>query len=88
MTIKNYSVARIAQYTQDGIGKAERHIERKNKTYENMNVVQDRSERNVWFKSCGDLTYNEIWQSSQYVKELIPNYTPGQEIGSKDFLFC
>ena len=34
----------------------------------------------------GDLTYNEIWQSSQYVKELIPNYTPGQEIGSKDFV--
>ena len=59
MTGKNYSVARIAQYTQDGIGKAERHIERKNKTYENMNVVQERSEMNVRFKSCGDLTYIE-----------------------------
>ena len=59
MTGKNYSVARIAQYTQDGISKAERHIERKNKTYENMNVDLSRSEMNVRFKSCGDLTYNE-----------------------------
>ena len=59
MTSKNYSVARIAQYTQDGISKAERHIERKGKTYENMNVDLESSERNVRFKSCEDLTYNE-----------------------------
>lgn len=34
----------------------------------------------------GDLTYNEIWQSARYVEEVIPNYTPGQEIGRKDFV--
>ena len=27
---KNYAVARVVQYTRAGVGKAERHIERKN----------------------------------------------------------
>ncbi len=57
---KNYSVARIEQYTQTGIGKAERHIERKNETYENMNVDLNQTHRNVHFKSCGELTYNAL----------------------------
>ena len=35
---KNYSVARVEQHTAAGIGKSERHIERKNESYENMNV--------------------------------------------------
>lgn len=34
----------------------------------------------------GDMTYNEVWQSARYVEEIIPNYTPGQEIGRKDFI--
>lgn len=56
--MSNFSVARVVQHTQAGVGKAERHIERKNKTYENMNVDLSRTPMNVHFKSCGDLTYN------------------------------
>lgn len=55
---KNYAVARVEQYTKDSIGKAERHIERKNKNYANMNVDLSRTDMNVHFKSAGDLTYN------------------------------
>ena len=55
---KNYAVARVEQYTKDSIGKAERHIERKNKNYANMNVDLSRSDWNIHFKSAGDLTYN------------------------------
>ena len=54
---KNYSVVRVAQYTRESIGMAERHIERKNQSYENMNVDSSRSYKNVHFKSSGDLTY-------------------------------
>ena len=56
---KNYAVARVVQYTQAGIGKAERHIERKNQNYENMNVNLSQSPRNVHFKTCEDLTYSQ-----------------------------
>ena len=56
---KNYAVARVVQYTQAGIGKAERHIERKNQNYENMNVDLSQSSRNVHFKSCEDPTYSQ-----------------------------
>ena len=55
---KNYAVARVEQYTKDSIGKAERHIERKNKNYANMNVDLSRFEMNIHFKSAGELTYN------------------------------
>ena len=58
MSEKNYSVARVVQYTKAGIGKAERHIERKNETYENMNVDLSRTSMNVHFRDCGDLTYS------------------------------
>ena len=34
----NYSVARVETYTKTSITKAERHNERKNKSYSNMNV--------------------------------------------------
>ena len=57
MSEKNYSVARVVQYSKDGIGKAERHIERKNESYENMNVDLSRSSQNVHFKGFGKLTY-------------------------------
>lgn len=56
---KNYAVARVVQYTQAGIGKAERHIERKNQNYENMNVNLSQTSRNVHFKSCEDPTYSQ-----------------------------
>lgn len=55
---KNYAVARVEQYTKDSIGKAERHIERKNKNYANMNVDLSRTGMNIHFKRAGDLTYN------------------------------
>ncbi len=55
---KNYSVARVEQHTAAGIGKSERHIERKNESYENMNVDLSRTPLNVHFKGCGELTYN------------------------------
>ena len=55
---KNYAVARVQQYTKASIGKSERHIERKNQNYENMNVDLSQTPRNVHFQSCGDLTYN------------------------------
>ena len=51
---KNYAVARVVQYTQAGIGKAERHIERKNQSYENMNVDLSQTPQNVHFKRCED----------------------------------
>ena len=55
---KNYAVARVQQYAKASIGKSERHIERKNQNYENMNVDLSQTPRNVHFQSCGDLTYN------------------------------
>ena len=55
---KNYAVARVQQYTKASVGKTERHIERKNQNYENMNVDLSQTPRNVHFQSCGDLTYN------------------------------
>ncbi len=56
---KNYAVARVVQYTQAGVGKAERHIERKNQSYENMNVDLSQTPQNVHFKRCEDQTYNQ-----------------------------
>ena len=59
MTKQNFSVARIETRTRATVGKFERHIERKNDSYENMNVDLSRTPMNVSFKSCGELTYNE-----------------------------
>lgn len=59
MSKKNYSVARVVTHTQSTIGKCERHNERKNESYANMNVDTARCDMNVHFKGCGALTYNE-----------------------------
>ena len=59
MSKKNYSVARVVTHTQSTIGKCERHNERKNESYANMNVDTARCDMNVHFKDCGELTYNE-----------------------------
>ena len=59
MAKQNFSVARIETRTRVTVGKFERHIERKNDSYENMNVDLSRTPMNVSFKSCGELTYNE-----------------------------
>ncbi|MDO4529473.1 MAG: plasmid recombination protein, partial [Lachnospiraceae bacterium] len=57
---KNMSVARIARYTSANIGKAERHNERKNDTYENLNVDPERIRMNVHFKDPGKSSFMEI----------------------------
>lgn len=62
MARQNYSVARVKTRTQESVSKFERHIERKNEHYANMNVDLDRAPMNVQYKGCGDLTYNEMLQ--------------------------
>ena len=62
----NYSVARVQTYTRASILKAERHNERKNENYSNMNVNLTQTQNNVHYKKC-DSTYNER------LKEMIDN---------------
>lgn len=54
----NYSVARVETYTRVSIVKAERHNERKNESYSNMNVDLAQTPNNVHYKKCKK-TYNE-----------------------------
>ena len=54
----NYSVARVETYTRASIVKAERHNERKNESYSNMNVDLTQTPNNVHYKICKS-TYNE-----------------------------
>ncbi len=54
----NYSVARVVTYTKQSIGKAEKHNERKNTNYSNMNVNLEQTKNNVHYKTC-NTTYNE-----------------------------
>lgn len=58
----SWSVARVAKLTAAGVQKNERHNERKNESYANMNVDLERSPLNVYFKDTGGLTYNEYFQ--------------------------
>lgn len=62
MARQNYSVARVKTRTQESVSKFERHIERKNEHYANMNVDLERAPMNVQYKGCGELTYNEMLQ--------------------------
>ncbi len=62
----NYSVARVETYTRASVVKAERHNERKNKTYSNMNVDLTQTSKNVHYRKCKN-TYNER------LKEMIDN---------------
>ena len=55
------SVARVVKLSADNAGKAERHNERKNASYENVNVEPERIPLNISFKSAGDMTYNEYF---------------------------
>ncbi len=59
MSKKNFTVARIVTHTQASIGKCERHNERKNESYGNMNVDLERTPMNIHFRDCGRATYNE-----------------------------
>ena len=56
MSRQNFSVSKVETRTRDSIGKYERHNERKNEHYGNMNVDLSRTPMNVHFKSCGDMT--------------------------------
>lgn len=62
----NYSVARVETYTKVSIIKAERHNERKNSSYANMNIDLTQTPNNVHYKRC-ETTYNER------LKELVNN---------------
>lgn len=59
MEKRNFTVARIVTHTQASIGKCERHNERKNESYGNMNVDLGRTPMNIHFRDCGGTTYNE-----------------------------
>lgn len=54
------SCARVQTYTAAKISAAEKHNERKNSDYSNINVVPERLPMNVHFKSPGDKTYMRI----------------------------
>lgn len=58
-TKPDMSCARVKQYQSSEISKAERHNERKNESYDNINVVPERIEFNVHFKSPECETYME-----------------------------
>ena len=51
------SCARVKKYTAFDVSKAERHNERKNESYENMNVIEERIPYNCAFQKafCPDL---------------------------------
>lgn len=61
MAKPNMSVARVVKLNASSVGKSERHNERKNTNYKNVNVVPERIPFNVSFKSPGDMTYNEYF---------------------------
>ena len=63
MERKHMSVARVEKLTAANVGKAERHNERKNESYANINVVPERIPLNVSFKSPEGMTYNEYFKS-------------------------
>ena len=54
------SCARVKQYKSSDIGAAERHNERKNESYDNINVVPERIPLNVHFCDPGGKSYMEI----------------------------
>lgn len=60
MANKDMSCARVKQYKASNIGASERHNERKNDTYSNLNVVPERMQYNVHFKDPGEKTYMDI----------------------------
>ncbi len=55
---QHFSVARVVTHTKEDISKFERHDERKNKAYSNMNIVEERIPMNVYFKRY-DCTINQ-----------------------------
>ena len=58
----NWSVVRVEIISAEGAQKTERHNERKNESYANLNVDTEQIARNIHFKDTGGLTYNEYFQ--------------------------
>lgn len=54
------SCARVKQYQASDIGSAERHNERKNSSYDNINVEMDRIPFNVHYRDTGGQSYMNI----------------------------
>ena len=54
------SCARVKQYQSSDIGSAERHNERKNSNYDNINVIPERIPMNVHYKDTGGKSYMEV----------------------------
>ena len=54
------SCARVKTYTAAKIGAAERHNERKNSDYGNVNVDPERIPMNAHYKDPGDQSYMDI----------------------------
>lgn len=52
----------MEKITAEGVQKNERHNERKNESYANLNVDTKRIVFNIHFKDTGALTYNEYFQ--------------------------
>lgn len=69
MSKQNYTVARVVTHNRDNISKFERHIERKNDNYANMNVNTSQSHRNTQFKKC-DCTYNDKLNEIVEIKQV------------------
>ena len=57
MAKPDMSCARVEQYQSSEIGSAERHNERKNESYDNINVEISRIPYNVHYKDTGGLSY-------------------------------
>lgn len=62
MAEENFSVVRVERITAATVQKNERHNERKNESYANLNVYVERIPLNVHYKDTGGLTYNEYFQ--------------------------
>lgn len=62
MSEKNMSCVRVERITAAGALQNERHNERKNESYANLNVDVERIPFNVHFKSPGELTYNGYFE--------------------------
>ena len=60
MPEKDMSCVRVKQHKSSNIGVSERHNERKNDSYANINVVPERISYNVHFKDPGQESYMDI----------------------------
>ena len=67
---KNMSCARVQTYSSAKIGACERHVERKNKDYGNVNVEPYRIPMNVHFKDPGEKSYMDILREMEEAGEV------------------